>query len=368
MNAANTLNPLDAFASGAYPLGRSNAAATTIEEARHARSVALNKYLSAAAGGAVNFGSAVFEQIWRMVRALIAKVARVFGVEMNIPNEAPADQAALDAAAASFEGEESAVNGAVSEAEAALARQVEQIRAEPVNAMALVDAHGPTFLAFKLQDIGETIGKTEEWIQNKALALDAAVSEFAQKYDMSTGAAVHILKSESVSRSEKESRFPPEAMAILDELEVLEGNLVALQMRFCTYASLALRLSCEQGKPELQQASDALASRFANESMRKSIAELAVDESTTTSTEFLTKRGSLDVNSAKSESANVIPLVPKVSSPGLTPGGAAVVQKTSRSQRFGAVGHVGPDDAAPAVDASDFDEDAPSQAHRPRGG
>lgn len=368
MNAANTLNPLDAFASGAYPLGRSNAVVTAIEEARHARSVALNKYLSAAAGGAINFGSAVLEQIWRMVRALIAKVARAFGVEMNMPSEVPADQAALDAAAASFEGEESAVNGAVNEAEAALARQVEQIRAEPLNAMALVDAHGPTFLGFKLQDIGEAVAKTEEWIKNKNLDLAAAVSEFAQKYEMSTDAAVHILKSESVSRSEKESKFPPEALALLDELEVLEGNLVALQMRFCTYASLGLRLSREQGKPELQQASEALIARFANESMRKSIEELTVDETTTTSAEFLSKRGSLDVNSAKSESAKVISLVPKVSSTGLSPSGAAVVQKTSRSQRFGAVGHVGPDDAAPAVDASDFDEDAPSQAHRPRGG
>lgn len=370
MNTAAINSPLDDFASGTYPINRDRSLDELAAESRHTRSVALGGFLA----GAVNsvgssvamVGSAVFEQIYRMIRALMAKIARFFNVQMDMPEEAPRSQAELNAAAASFAGEQDAVEGASAEAEELLAQKVSQLSAERINATTLVDAHGDKYLSFKLQDVGETAARLESALAEKESQLAGTLIEFAQKYEMSVDAAVHLLKSESVPRAEKDRNFPPASLALLDEIEGLNGDLAAIQMRFCTYAALGVRLGAQEGREELRAVSEAFISRFANDAMRKSIDELALEEAPHQSQEISPKLGSLDVNSSKYDNNNVVSLVPRAAPPAAEVQVSSPPASLSRSQRFGAVGDVGPDDASTGVDAGDFEDDASAAAQRPR--
>ena len=372
MNTATINSPMSEFVAGTYPLSRERSVDDYMAEARHARSLALGDFLVKAVNGVGNtvamVGSAIFAQIYRLVRVLLARIARLLNVHLDMPQEVPQSQAAIDAAAASFTGEQGAVESAVAEAEAMLSQKVTQLIAERVNATTLVDAHGDKYLAFKLQDVGETVARLESVLAEKNGELAASLAEFARKYDMPVDAAIHLLKSENVPRAEKEQNFPPSAVALCDEIEGLAGSLASVQMRFCTYAALGLRLGAQEDSGELRAVSESFISRFANDSMKKSIEELALEDNSPHNSEISIKLGSSDVNSSKYDNNNVLSLVPRssptVAEAPVSPPSAPL----SRSQRFGAVGEVGSEVASSAFDAEDFDEEGAATALRPRGG
>jgi len=209
--------------------------------------------------------------IWALVRRIVERVARLFGVKARIPGDPPgAMEPAVelhDDAATSLDEPRVAQNLADASAEAA--RQTDEFLRELLAAAPdrerLKDGGAPAFLSAVLQALGTRLAALREQESAAAAKFKAAVDQVAQDLGVDP---LQVLR---LAQSERGNPAIAPLAPLWAELRVARDQIQKVRGSFCDYCVLALRRPDGVEQDAVEQVARAAAARWADADMMERI-------------------------------------------------------------------------------------------------
>lgn len=249
-------------------------------------------------------GGNLFAAIWRAIVNTVRRVARTFGVNVNVPENPPQRLGGSDSPAAEFVASDDspasrlAVDEAAKESSRDLAQLAHQIaRSKPTaeHEEILKGEGGLAFAALQLQALGSAVLDSSSELAALQKTLDEECAVVAAACGATPESVVALLDQGNLSDPVLSASIPQSVVDMYGKVSAAKGTRAAFELQFCSYAIAAIRCAQQSARPEMEAMCMEKSRQFADQKM----SELIMREA------YSPKEGAESENSANSSSSQL---------------------------------------------------------------